>query len=74
MVHTVKHWCHYLIHTEFVLFTDHDSLRHLNSQLKLNSKHAHWLEFLQQFTFVLKHKAGIENCVTDALSRKALLL
>jgi len=74
MVQTVKHWRHYLIHTEFVLFTDHDSLRHLNSQKKLNSKHARWFEYLQQFNFMLKHKTGIQNCVADSLSRKALLL
>jgi len=46
MVQTVKHWCYYLIHTEFVLFIDHDSLRHINSQKKLNSKHACWFDYL----------------------------
>jgi hypothetical protein len=74
MVQSVKHWRHYLIHTEFVLFTNHDCLRHLNSQKKLNPKHARWFDYLQQFTFMLKHKAGVENRVADALSRKSLLL
>ncbi|GJQ99382.1 putative nucleotidyltransferase, ribonuclease H [Tanacetum coccineum] len=30
VVQAVKHWCHYLFHKEFVLFTDHDSLRHIH--------------------------------------------
>jgi len=40
VMQSIKYWRHYLIHREFFLFTDHDSLRHLNSQKKLNSKHA----------------------------------
>jgi hypothetical protein len=74
VVQSVKHWRHYLIHIEFILFTDHDSLRHINSQRKLNAKHARWFDYLQQFTFVLKHKAGVENRVADALSRKSMLI
>jgi len=31
VVQTLKHWRHYLIHREFIIFSDHDSLRHLNS-------------------------------------------
>jgi hypothetical protein len=61
VVQSLKHWQHYLIHREFVLFSDHDSLRHLQSQKHLNARHARWVEFLQQYTFVLKHKAGTEN-------------
>ena len=57
-----------------MLFSDHDSLRHLQCQKHLNVRHAHWVEFLQQYTFVLKHKAGTKNQVFDALSRKSLLL
>ncbi|KAJ9555929.1 hypothetical protein OSB04_010543 [Centaurea solstitialis] len=37
VVQAVKHWRHYLFHKEFVLFTDHDSLRHLHSQDKHKS-------------------------------------
>jgi hypothetical protein len=74
IVQSLKHWQHYLIHREFVLYTDHDSLRHINSQKTLNARHARWVDFLQQFSLVLKHKAGAENRVADALSRKHHLL
>ncbi|GJS70421.1 putative reverse transcriptase domain-containing protein [Tanacetum coccineum] len=32
----VKYWRHYLFHKEFVLFTDHDSLRHICTQDKVD--------------------------------------
>ncbi|RVW47624.1 Transposon Ty3-I Gag-Pol polyprotein [Vitis vinifera] len=74
VVQAIRHWQHYLSYKEFVLYSDHEALRYLNSQKKLNSRHAKWSSFLQLFTFNLKHYAGIENKVADALSRKALLL
>jgi len=74
LVQTIKHWRHYLIHQEFLLFTDHDSQRHLNDQKKHNARHARWVNYLQQFTFVLRHKAGVDNTVADALSRTSLIL
>ncbi|KAI9174135.1 hypothetical protein LWI28_012455 [Acer negundo] len=74
VVQVVKHWRHYLFHREFILYTDHDSLRHLHSQEKISSRHASWSAYLQQFTFVLKHKAGVTNRVADALSRRVNLL
>ncbi|GJV96302.1 putative nucleotidyltransferase, ribonuclease H [Tanacetum coccineum] len=36
VVQAVKHWRHYLFHKEFVLFTDHDSLRHIRNQDKVD--------------------------------------
>lgn len=40
----------------------------------LNFRHVKWVEFLQECTFVVKHKTGIENKATDALSQKMALL
>ena len=74
VVQAIRHWQHYLSYKEFVLYSDHEALRYLNSQKKLNSRHAKQSSFLQLFTFNLKHCAGIENKVANALSRKALLL
>jgi hypothetical protein len=40
----------------------------------LNQKHAKWVEYMQNFTFVIKHISGTANKVANALSRKCLLL
>jgi hypothetical protein len=40
----------------------------------LNQKHAKWVEYMQNFTFVIKHISGTANKVVDALSRKCLLM
>ena len=68
VVQALRYWRHYLFPQEFVLYSDHEALRFLYSQKKLNSRHENWVEFLQAYTFVLKHKVGIENKVADALS------
>nr|GEX40567.1 putative reverse transcriptase domain-containing protein [Tanacetum cinerariifolium] len=70
VVQAVKHWCHYLLHKEFVLFTIHDSLRHIRTQDKVSHKHGRWLAFLEKFTFMVKHKPGVSNRAADALSRR----
>lgn len=70
----VLHWRHYLFHCEFILFTDHDALKYLSSQDNVSARHASWVAFLQQFTFVLRHQSGATNRVADALSRHHSLL
>ena len=74
LIQTLKHWLPYLIHREFILYTDYDSLKHLTSQSKLNAWHARWMDYLQQFEFVFRHKSGAENKVADTLSRRPHLL
>jgi hypothetical protein len=74
IVQTLRHWRHYLVPKEFVLFTDHIALKYVNTQNKLNNRHAKWVSFLQGYTFVLKHKSGRQNQVSDVLSRRTALL
>ena len=70
VVQAVRYWRHYLLHKEFTLYSDHDALRFLHSQRKLNARHARWTEILQEYTFSLRHKPGRDNKVADALSRR----
>ncbi|GJY98756.1 putative nucleotidyltransferase, ribonuclease H [Tanacetum coccineum] len=74
VVQAVKHWCHYLFHKEFVLFTNYDFLRHIHTQDKVSQNHGRWLAFLEKFTFVVKHKTSVSNRAADALSRRSGLL
>jgi len=57
-----------------VLYSNHEALKYLNSQKRLNARHNKWVEFLHDYTFVLTHKARIENNVADALNRRAMTL
>jgi hypothetical protein len=59
---------------EFVIHSDHESWKHICSQGKLNCRHAKWVEFIESFPYVIKHKKGKENVIADALSRRYALL
>jgi hypothetical protein len=74
IIQALKKWRHYLISKEFVLYSDNHALQFVTQQEKLNQKHAKWVEYMKNFTFVIKHISGTANKVVDALSRKCLLL
>lgn len=75
IVQAIKHWRHYLAHKEFVLFTNnHVALKYLSTQAKISSRHAFWIAYLEQFTFVIKHQSGKMNRVAEALSRRYALV
>jgi hypothetical protein len=63
-----------LIPKEFDLYSDNHSLQFVTQQEKLNQRHVKWVEYMQKFTFVIKHISGTANKVVDSLSRKCLLL
>jgi len=67
-------WKHYLWSKEFVIHSDHESLKHLRSQTNLNRRHAKWVEFLETFPYIIKHKKGNDNVIVDALSRRYAML
>lgn len=58
---------------EFVLYTNNHDLQYIMKQPKLKRKHAKWVEYLQIFTFVLKHISGQANKIADALNRRSLV-
>jgi hypothetical protein len=66
-------WQHYLWPKEFVIHSDHESLKHLKGQGKLNWRHSRWIEFIETFPHVIKYKQGKENIVADALSLRYVL-
>ncbi|RDX96092.1 Retrovirus-related Pol polyprotein from transposon 17.6, partial [Mucuna pruriens] len=82
-------WQHYLLSNEFIVHNDHNffmftlSSCHssfsanqilIRGQHKLNKRHAKWVEFLEKFPYVIKHKQGKANIVANALSRRHALL
>jgi hypothetical protein len=49
-------------------------LKYIRSQGKQNCRHAKWVEFIESFPYVIKHKKGKENVIIDASSRRYALL
>ncbi|GJS54906.1 RNA-directed DNA polymerase [Tanacetum coccineum] len=74
IVRSLDTWRHYLLSNEFVLFSDHEALKFINGQHKLKSRHAKYVEFIKDFSFVIRHKVGLNNQVADALSHRYSLI
>jgi hypothetical protein len=74
IIQSLKKWRHYLVPQEFVLYSNNQALQFITRQEKLNQRHAKWVEFMQNFTFVIKHNVGNANKVADALSKRCLIL
>jgi hypothetical protein len=74
LVRVLETWQHYLWLKEFVIHFDYESLKHIRGQAKLNKYHAKWVEFIETFSYIIKHKKGKENIIADALSRRYTML
>jgi hypothetical protein len=74
LVRVLETWQHYLWLKEFVIHSDHKSLKHIRGQAKMNKHHAKWVEFIEIFPYIIKHKKGKENVIADALSRRYTML
>ena len=73
LVRALETWQHYLW-KEFIIHSDHESLKHLKWQYKLNRRHENWVEFIETFPYVIKYKQDKENMVANALSRMYVFL
>jgi hypothetical protein len=74
VIQALKKWRHYLVPKEFVLYNDNHALQFVTQQEKLNQNHAKWVEYIHNFTLVIKHISGTANKFVDALSKKCLLM
>ncbi|GJV96511.1 putative CCCH-type zinc finger family protein [Tanacetum coccineum] len=61
IVRSLDTWRHYLLSNEFVMFSDHEALKFINGQHKLKPRHAKWVEFIKDFSFVIRHKVRSDN-------------
>jgi len=63
-----------LLGGELILHSDHEAVKFIQGQHKLNPKHAKWVKYLQFFHFIIHHEAGKLNKDTNALLRRYLQL
>ncbi|KAL7841611.1 hypothetical protein SRHO_G00253020 [Serrasalmus rhombeus] len=73
VVSGLRHFRHYLYGTPFVLRTDHASLTWLMQFKEPEGQVARWITALQEFQFVIRHRAGRLHSNADALSRRPCL-
>jgi hypothetical protein len=71
VIRGVKHFRPYLYGRQFKLRTDHASLRWLCRRKEPSDQVARWLEALSEYSFVLKHRAGVKHGNADGLSRQS---
>ena len=69
VVEMIQHFRHYLWGRNFLLRTDHSSLRWLKNYNDADGMLARWLAKLQQYDFTIEHRAGKEHGNADGLSR-----
>ena len=65
----VQQFRHYLLGRQFIIRTDHSSLRWIMSFKYPTDQMARWLEVLSQYDFRIEHRAGKKHGNVDSLSR-----
>jgi hypothetical protein len=58
LVRCLETWQYYLWPKEFIIHSDHESLKHICSQGKLNHRHAKWVEFVESFLMLSSTRKG----------------
>ena len=70
IVFAARQWRCYLENNHPVyIHSDHNPLRYLQTQQKLNSKQARWVESLSRINWHITYVPGDKNVVADAVSR-----
>ena len=59
LVRALQTWQLYVWLKEFILHIDHESLKHLKGQVKLNKHQARWIKFIESFPFAIRYKKDL---------------
>jgi len=70
MSECVNKWRHFLLGSEFKVYTDHEALLQKPTSRIKQSRFLRILDSLSEYQFVIEHKQGISNTLADALSRR----
>jgi hypothetical protein len=66
----LKQFRPYLLGREFVLRTDHAALNWLRRTPEPIGQQARWLSLMEEYTFNVKHRPGVQHGNADGLSRR----
>src|SRR4051812_34274930 len=64
LVRVLQVWQHYLWPKEFIIHSDHESLKYLKGQANLSKRHAKWVEFMESFPYI---EEGQRKCGSGRL-------
>ena len=69
VVYALDKFRSYLIGSDIVIFTDHSALKYLLTKQNFKARLIRWVLLLQELNIRIRDKKGVENVVTDHLSR-----
>jgi len=65
----MKAFAAHLLHRQFTVVTDYESLTKLMIQKNLNGRQQRWLTHISRFDFKIEHQQGAMNILADYISR-----
>ena len=75
VIFALKKFRVYLLSTQrFLLITDHQSLQYALKKKDMHGRLARWMEFLAQYDFEVKYRAGGKKGAANFLSRLGAVL
>ena len=71
VVHALKTWRPYLLGNHCQIYSEHQSLKYIFTQLDLNLRQRRWIELIKDYDVGISYTPGKANVMADALSRKS---
>ena len=69
VIYFVNHYKCYLAHRHFIVRTDHQSLKYVDTMMPPKGMIERWLSTLANYSFTVEHRAGTKHQNADAMSR-----